>query len=82
MELGFCFDCKELNYAIANNNGVFEKANMSSNHHNCKNVMIFDKPEKYSPPIKNMLAKLQAGLPVSINEIILFKLAMQLEYDV
>lgn len=81
MEIGYCFDCNELNYAIADSNGVYEKANMSSNHHNCKKVMIFKAPKNYSPPICNVLTKLQAGAPISHNEIVLFKLAMQLEYD-
>ena len=81
MEIGFCFDCKEIHYAIANSNGVYEKHNVSSNHHNCKRVMVFDAPDKYSPPIRNVLSKLQAKLPISHNEIVLFKLAMQLEYE-
>jgi hypothetical protein len=82
MEFGFCFDCNEINYAIPNKNGVFEKHNMSSNHHNCKRVMVFDEPNKYSPPIRNVLTKLHAHAPISDNEIILFKLAMALEYDI
>jgi hypothetical protein len=81
MEIGFCFDCMEIHYAIPNQNGVYEKHNVSSNHHNCKRVMVFDKPAKYSPPICNVLTKLQAKLPILDNEIVLFKLAMQLEYE-
>lgn len=81
MEIGFCFDCKEIHYAIANSNGVYEKHNVSSNHHNCKRVMVFNAPERYSPPIRNVLSKLQAKLPIGHNEIVLFKLAMQLEYE-
>lgn len=80
MEIGFCFDCQEMHYAIADKNGVYEKNNVSSNHHNCKNVMVFDAPKKYSPPIRNVLTKLQARAPISHNEIVLFKLAMQLEF--
>ncbi len=78
MEIGYCKDCKELNYAITNNNGVFERANMSNNHEG-HNQIVFDKPEKYSPPIKNILIKLQTGLPISDNEIVLFKIAMEFE---
>lgn len=81
MEIGFCLDCKEIHYAIGSNNGVYEKNQISSNHHNCKNVIVFDRPDKYSPPICNVLSKLQAKLPISHNEIVLFKLALQLEYD-
>lgn len=32
MEIGYCLECKELNYATTNKNGVFERANMSNNH--------------------------------------------------
>jgi hypothetical protein len=80
-EFAYCFDCNELNYAIADKNGVFEKCNVSSNHHNCKNVLIFEAPKKYPPPIRNVLAKLQMGGQISRNEIVLFKLAMAIEYD-
>ena len=76
---GYCKDCKELHYAIENKNGVFEKANVSSNHHTCENVIIFDAPNKYCPPICNVLTKLSAGAPISDNEIILFKLALDIE---
>lgn len=82
MELGFCFDCKEIHYAIADSNGVYEKNKVASNHHNCKNVMVFKAPENYSPPICNVLTKILAMAPISHNEIILFKLAMALEYDI
>lgn len=81
VEIGYCFDCNEMNYAIADKNGVFEKNNISSNHFNCKKGMVFGTPNKYSPPIRNVLTKLQASAPLSHNEILLFKLAMQLEYD-
>jgi len=77
MEIGYCLDCRELNYAITNGNGVFERANMSNNHAGHRQY-IFDKPEKYCPPIKNVLIKIQAKLPISNNEIILFKLAIDL----
>ena len=77
MEIGYCLDCNELNYAMTNANGVFERANMSNNHQGHKQY-IFGKPEEYTPPIKNVLTKLQAGLPISDNEIVLFKLAIDL----
>lgn len=77
MEIGYCLDCKELNYAMTNANGVFERANMSNNHQGHKQY-IFEEPKKYSPPICNVLTKLQAGAPISDNEIVLFKLAIDL----
>lgn len=78
MEIGYCKDCNELNYALTNNNGVFERANMSNNHIG-HNQIIFGAPNKYCPPMKAVLTKLQAGAPISHNEIVLFKLALQLE---
>lgn len=75
MEIGYCLDCNELNYAMTNANGIFERANMSNNHEGHKQY-VFDAPEKYTPPIRNILIKLQAGLPISVNEIVLFKMAI------
>ena len=76
-EIGYCIDCNELNYALTNNNGVFKRANMSNNHFGHRQY-IFGEPKKYVPPICNVLTKLQAGAPISDNEIILFKLAIDL----
>jgi hypothetical protein len=39
---------------------------------------VFGAPEWYAPPIANVLKKLYAKLPISNNEIILFKLAIDL----
>ena len=77
VEFGYCLDCQELNYALANGNGVFERANMSNNHVGHKQY-IFGAPKQYTPPIRNVLAKLNAGAPISDNEMILFKLAISL----
>lgn len=76
MEIGYCLDCNELNYAMTNCNGNFERANMSNNHEGHRQY-IFEAPEKYTPPIRNILTKLQAGLPISNNEIVLFRLAIE-----
>lgn len=75
MEIGYCLDCNELNYAMTNGNGTFERANMSNNHEGHRQY-IFERADKYTPPIKNVLTKIQAGLPISDNEIVLFKLAI------
>jgi len=77
LEIGYCFDCNELNYALTNKNGVYERANMSNNHVG-HNQHVFGRPEKYCAPIKNVLTKLQATLPITHNEMILFKLAIDL----
>jgi hypothetical protein len=77
MEIGYCFECNELNYAATNNNGVYERANMSNNHVGHAQH-VFGSPNKYSPPIRNVLTKLQALAPISHNEMILFKLAIDL----
>lgn len=76
MEIGYCLECKELNYAITNRNGVFERANMSNNHEGHKQY-IFEAPEKYCSPIKNVLTKIQMGARISQNEIVIFKLAIE-----
>ena len=78
MEIGYCKDCNELNYALTNNNGVFERANMSNNH-NGHNQIVFGAPKNYSQPIRNVLTKLQAQAPITHNDIVLFKLALQLD---
>ena len=77
MEIGYCLDCNELNYAIPQKKGVFESANMSNNHLG-HNQIIFEAPNNYPPPIRNVLTKLQAQAPISHNEIVLFKLALDL----
>ena len=77
MEIGFCIDCRELNYAMANKNGVFERANMSNNHYGHRQY-IFQSPNRYISPIRNVLTKLQAGAKISTNEMIIFKLAIDL----
>lgn len=77
MDIGYCLDCKELNYALRNGNGVFERANMSNNHIGHKQY-VFEAPEKYTPPIKHLLTKVQANAEISNNEIVLFKLAIAL----
>lgn len=76
-DFGYCFDCNELNYAITDRNGVFERNKVCDNHFG-HNVHVFMTPEKYCTPVCNVLTKLNAGLPVSINESILFKLAIDL----
>ena len=41
MEIGYCLDCNELNYAITNKNGNFERANMSNNHKGTPTIYFF-----------------------------------------
>ena len=75
MEIGYCLDCNELNYAISDRNGVYEGINMSNNHYGHRQY-IFKAPNNYSPPIRNVLTKLQAHTKISDNELIIFKLAL------
>lgn len=77
MEIGYCLDCMELNYASTNRNGVFERANMSNNHIGHRQI-VFGAPDRYTPPIRNVLTKIQAKCRISDNEIALFKLALEL----
>ena len=79
MELGFCYECREITYLPADSNGVFEKQKLAQNHQHCKNKIVFGTPNKYPAPIRLVLTKLQAMAPISDNEIILFKLALDLE---
>jgi hypothetical protein len=77
-EIGYCFDCNEINYAIPTQNGMFTKDNMSNNHEGHKQ-MVFESPNKYSAPIRNVLVKLQSQQKISHNEIVIFKLAMDFD---
>ena len=76
-DFGYCYDCDEMNYAITDNNGVYERNKAADNHFG-HNVHIFGKPNKYCTPIANVLTKLNANMPISNNEIIIFKLAIDL----
>jgi len=76
-DFGYCFDCNELNYAISDKNGVFEFNNMSNNHLG-HDQHCFGRPDNYCSPIRHVLTKLNAGMPISNNEIIIFKLAIDL----
>ena len=72
----FCIDCWELHYGIPDSNGVFQRDSGSSNHHG---HAVHGAPEQYSPPIRNVLACLHAGLPVSDGRIDMFSLALAVE---
>ena len=74
----FCIDCWELHYGVPDSNGVFQRDSGSSNHHGHA-VHVFGAPEQYSPPIRNVLACLHAGLPVSDGRIDMFSLALAVE---
>lgn len=74
----YCFDCQELHYGISDKNGVFTRDSSSSNHFTCQYVHVFGVPNTYVPPIRQVLAKLHAGLDIHPAEMILFKLAIGL----
>jgi hypothetical protein len=79
-DFGYCRDCKEINYALRTKNGVMERGNVANNHHNCKGWIDFDKsPKEYPSPIANVLTKLNAKMDISHNEIVLFKMAIELD---
>lgn len=77
MEFAYCFDCREITYAIKTKSGGFEKAKVANNHLG-HNQYVFGAPKNYSPPICNVLTKLNAGAKITDNEMILFKLAIDL----
>ena len=76
MEIGYCLDCNEITYAVADRN-QFDMGKLAFNHDKCRSY-AFERPELYSPPIRNILCKLQAGLPISNMEISFFKLAIDM----
>lgn len=69
-----CLDCWELGYGITDNNGVFSRDSGSSNHWDHA-VHTFGTPNDYPPPIRNILACLQGGLPISDTRAEMFSLA-------
>lgn len=80
MDFAYCTECKELSYAIVDSNGVFDRNKAASNHFNHKNI-IFGKPDNYIGPIKCVLTKLHAQLPIRNIEMQFFKLAIELAED-
>lgn len=69
-----CIDCWELHYGISDSNGVYTRDSASSNHADHA-VHVFGKPIDYPPPIRNILASLHGGLPVSDGRMEMFSLA-------
>lgn len=80
MDFAYCIDCKELNYAITDSNGVFDRNKAASNHWAHRNI-VFGAPELYIPPIRVVLTKLHAQMPINAREMMLFKLALDLAKD-
>jgi hypothetical protein len=71
MEIGYCIECDEVFINC-------EGKDQCKNNHQGHNVYIFGAPKWYSPPIRNILTKLHAKEPISDNEMIMFKLAIDL----
>ena len=69
-----CIDCWEFGYGIADSNGVYTRDSASSNHWDHA-VHVFRTPDEYAPPIRNILASLHAGLPISDGRMEMFSLA-------
>ena len=69
-----CIDCWELHYGLTDSNGVYSRDSGSSNHFDHA-VHVFGVPDDYPPPIRNVLASLHAGLPVSDGRAEIFSLA-------
>ncbi len=76
-EFSYCYDCREICYAIPDKNGVFSGTKLASNHYGHKHH-VFRAPNTYVPPIRSVLTKLNAGAKITDNEMILFKLAIDL----
>ena len=69
-----CIDCWEMHYGIPDKNGVYSRESGSSNHYDHA-VHVFRPPGEYPPPIRNVLACVQAGLPISDARMEMFSLA-------
>lgn len=69
-----CIDCWEMNYGISDRNGVYGRDSASTNHFDHA-VHVFGVPDEYSPPIRTILASLQAGIPISDGRMEMFSLA-------
>lgn len=80
MDFALCIDCMELSYALTDSNGVFDRNKTASNHWAHRNI-IFGRPDRYVPPVRTVLAKLHAQLPISDIEMQIFKLAVDLAED-
>ncbi len=73
-----CIDCWEMHYGIADSNGAYTRDSGSSNHWDHA-VHVFGRPVDYSAPIRNVLASLHGGLPVSDARMQMFSLACAIE---
>ena len=69
-----CIDCWEFGYGLADSNGVYQRDSAASNHWDHA-VHVFGKPADYPPPIRNILASLHGGLPISDGRMEMFSLA-------
>jgi hypothetical protein len=69
-----CIDCWEFHYGITDKNGVYSRDSGSSNHYDHA-VHVFGVPDDYPPPIRNVLASLHAGLPISNGRLQMLSLA-------
>ncbi len=70
-----CIDCWEMHYGIPDKNGVYSRDSGSSNHFDHA-VHVFGRPDDYPPPIRAVLASLNAGLPISNGRMEIFSLAL------
>lgn len=81
MIFAYCIDCKELHYGVADKNGVFDRSSGASNHWNHRNIVFHRRYDAYVAPVKNVLSKLEAKLPIRPIEMIFFKTAIDLAED-
>lgn len=73
--MSYCYECEELCYGLPSNNGVYSKDLAASNHygHTAHN---FRDPDDYAPPVRLVLIKLGADVPISNVEMQLFKIGV------
>lgn len=80
MNFCYCFDCGMIDYALPEKGGSFNPTTACTNHPLCKRVHIFGDPNDYSPPIRNVLMKLNMGLTLNQFDMMCFKLAV-IDFD-
>ena len=74
----YCHDCRALDYGVPDKNGVFQRDSAATNHWD-HDIHVFGAPQAYEPPVRLVLMKLQAGQEVTNNEMVIFKLCIDLQ---
>lgn len=77
----YCIECNELNYAIPDKNGVYGRSSLASNHYGHRQIVFHRDPIEYIGPVAMVLMKLYANQDFTNNDMVMFKLALELAKD-